>query len=108
MALIEIPLPNADPSFSFNTELDGKTYYFTFRWNGRIENWVFDLYDSLKEPIQLGNPFISGFALLKQNKSKSKPPGLLYARDMTGSGANATRFNIGRDIKLFYLEDSSG
>ena len=104
MALVEIPLSNTDPAFNFSIELDGATYFFRFRWNGRIETWVFDLLDSNRDPIQLGNPFIVGFILLRQYQGANKPPGTLYAINTTGSGLGATRFNIGKDVKFFYQE----
>lgn len=104
MAIIELPLDNKDPSFSFSTELDGSTYNFQFRWQGRIEVWVFDLFDADKNPIQTGNPFITDFEFLKQNVSTSKPPGNFIAINTSVDGENAGRFNIGSDVKFLYIE----
>jgi hypothetical protein len=107
MAVIEIPINNLDPAFTFAIELDGKTYNFTFRWNGRIQNWVFDLFDALIEPIQLGNPFIVNFEFLRQNQSLSQPPGVLVARNNATPFENPNRFNIGSDVKFFYIEEGT-
>ena len=104
MALLEIPLSNASPAFSFIIDLEGKSYEFRFRWNGRIENWIFDLYNAAQEPIQTGNPFIVGYPLLKQLVNIDKPPGLLIAFNSANPNVNADRFNIGGDVKLFYNE----
>jgi hypothetical protein len=107
MAFIEIPLSNQDPSFLFSIELDGSTYNFTFRWDGRQENWIFDLFDSDKNPIQTGVPFVVDLELISQNVSSNRPPGNLIARNTAISGENATRFNIGSDVKLYYREAES-
>lgn len=107
MAIIEIPLDNFDPSFSFSTELDSATYNFNFRWNGRIQIWIFDLLDSDNEPVQTGNPFISGFELLGQNVSSNRPPGNLLAINNAVPFEAATRFNIGSDVKFLYVEEGT-
>lgn len=104
MAVIELPLDNQHPSFSFSTELDGSTYNFQFRWNGRIQSWIFDIFDGSNDPIQTGNPLIVEFELLKQNKSQSRPPGNFIASNTSQVGVDATRFNIGSDVKLYYIE----
>jgi hypothetical protein len=104
MALLEIPLTNAAPAFNFIIDIEGSTYEFKFRWNGRIQNWVFDLFDSEGAPIQTGNPFISGFQALRQLVNVDKPPGVLIALASDDPYVNADRFNIGNNVRLYYNE----
>lgn len=108
MALIEIPLTNEDPAFSFTTDLDGVTFNFEFRWNTRIELWIFDLLDNLGNNIQIGNPFYTGFIFLRQNVSASAPKGQLIAVNNSGNDfKDAGRFDLGGIVKLQYLEEGT-
>lgn len=104
MALFQIPLDNQDPAFTFQIDLDGSTYNFDFRWNGRLEQWKFDLLDSDFSPIVYGIPFIVGLDLLVQNASESRPPGILFALNLKEAFVGADRFSIGGDVKLYYNE----
>lgn len=106
MAVLEIPLENSKPSFIFQVELEGSNFEYRFRWNGRMENWIFDLYDAVGTAIQTGNTFIVDFDLLKQNVTTNKYPGTLVAFNTETPGVNADRFNIGGDVKLQYLEST--
>jgi hypothetical protein len=104
MAILEIPLDNSVPAFSFFAPLDGSNFEFVFRWNGRIETWVFDLFDKGGEAVQTGNPLLSSFELLRQNVRTNRPPGLLFAINYQEEGANAGRFDLGGNVKLLYAE----
>jgi len=102
MAVFEIPMDNQDAAFIFQADLDGRTYNFDFRWNGRMEQWKFDLLDSDLAPIVNGIPFIVSIDLLAQIALESRPPGLLFALNLKETGVNADRFSIGGDIKFYY------
>ena len=104
MAILEIPLDNSTPAFNFFAPLEGSNFEFSFRWNGRIGVWVFDLFDKDGVAVQTGNPLISGFALLAQNVRTNGPPGMLYAVNYNQEGLNAGRFDIGVDVRLLYAE----
>lgn len=104
MALLEIPLSNSNPSFIFQVELEGTAFEFRFRWNGRMENWIFDLLDSNGVVVQEGYPFYTDQVLLRQNVTTVKHLGLLIVNNTETPGANADRFNIGGDVKFAYDE----
>ena len=104
MAVVEIPMDNQDAAFTFSTDLDGLTYNFDFRWNGRMEQWKFDLLDADLSPIVNGIPFIVEVDLLVQIARESRPPGQLFALNLKDTFVNADRFSIGGDVKLFYNE----
>lgn len=104
MALLQIPIDNENPAFSFFAELDSVVYQFIFRYNSRIENWVFDMFDENQDPVQTGNPLLSGFPAMSQNRNLNKYPGVLIALNATLQGLNATRFTLGVDVLLFYNE----
>ena len=105
MAFLEIPLSNVDPAFTFTTDLDGETFNFEFRWNTRVQLWIFDLFDNLGDPIQLGNPFNTGNIFLRQNVSWRKPKGDLIAINNSDKPfEDANRFTLGGIVKLHYAE----
>jgi hypothetical protein len=104
MALFEIPLSNQNPAFTFQADLDGRTYNFDFRWNGRLEQWKFDLLDSNLDPIVYGIPFIVAINLLEQIVLESRPPGEMFALNLKDAYVSADRFSIGGDVKLYYNE----
>ncbi len=104
MALLEIPLSNANPSFVFRVELETQTYEFRFRWNGRMESWIMDLFDANGTVIQIGYPFVVSYLLFRQVVSTVKYPGELQGFNTEEIRVNPTRFNLGGDVKLSYEE----
>ena len=104
MAFFRIPLDNDVPAYTFNVDLEESDYSFTFRYNTRIDQWVFDIYDQDQNPIQLGNPLIVNYPALRQNVRENKYPGGLVALNENVSNADPTRFNVGVDVDLFYDE----
>ena len=42
MAVIELPVRNDLPNYEFKSELDGVVYTLRFRFNERLNDWVFD------------------------------------------------------------------
>ena len=105
MAIYEISLPNQDPCFNFDTVLDNSTYYFRVRFNARLNLWVLDLKDRSSEAIINGVPFFSNTELFKYVSMESLPKGTLLPFAVNKAG-DADRFNLGLDVKLFYLEES--
>ena len=106
MAVFEIPLDNSKPAFSIFVDLDGSNFRFFFRWNSRVETWMFDASDSQDVVVQNGNPLAINVPLAFQNRRENKWPGDLIA--ISESGAKLSRFNLGTDIKLFYREAIDG
>lgn len=108
MAVFTLPLDNDVPSYDFNTDLDGGRFRFVFRYNSRIDRWVFDVYDSDENPVQQGVPLTSDSRLLRQNVNSNKYLGTLACINTEGTGLDATRFNIGVDVKMLYSEGLNG
>lgn len=104
MAQFEIPMDNRDASFEYTVELEGNSFKLIFRWNGRVENWIFDLYDSDDVAVQTGNPYYVSLILLAQNVRSNRPPGDFVAENEATAGLNPDRFAIGGDVKFLYDE----
>lgn len=109
MAFFIIPLDNDVPSYTFNVDLENERYRFVFRYNSRIDRWVFDIFDPNENTIQSGVPLTINSELLRQNVRSIKYPGVLGCTSTVREGAtDPTRFTIGVDSKLVYLESEDG
>ncbi len=97
-----IPMDNKNDAFDFNVALEEVVYRLSFRWNGRMENWVFDIFTDENVPIQTGNPFIVDLPFMFQNQNGTKPPGMLLAINTQDTGVNSDRFDIGGNVRLYY------
>jgi len=104
MAIFEIPLDNTSPAFNMFADLESVSYQFKFKWNDRVQIWIFDLIDSEDTPIFLGKPFQTDVNFLLQSASVTKPPGLLFCMNTRETGLDADRFTIGGDVKFLYDE----
>jgi len=104
MAFIEIPLENGTPSFTFFTALNGSDYSFEFRWNGRLECWIFDMYDNENNPLFLGKPFQTDVLFLRQVPDTSKPSGDMWCGNNKTPYVDSDRFAVGVDVLFYYLE----
>lgn len=99
-----IPVDNYNPAKSFNCVLAGSTYVFDFRFNSRMQIWVFDLQDGNGNVIKNGIPFLSYVDCLKYVSSVYKPVGVLVPMNPT-TGLDATRFDIGIDVEFIHGYD---
>lgn len=104
MAYLDIPLDNTAPAFSFVVDLENETFEFHFRWNTRIELWIFDIYAANQVVIQTGVPFYTGQLLLEDNVSPLQPAGYLEVINTAEEGVPADRFSIGGDVIFIYEE----
>jgi hypothetical protein len=104
MSSFEIPMDNTSPAFNMYADLDNNTYQFNFRWNDRVNLWLFDLLDNEGEAIFLGKPFQTEVHFLQQSVKVNTPTGMLYAKNSKTNGVDADRFAIGGDVKLYYSE----
>ena len=104
MAIFEIPITNDKPSFTFKVDLDESEYTFQFRWNGRMDSWIIDLYDFEGELLVSGEPFYTETILFRNIDKPKMPKGVLYAVNNKTEYVNSDRFTIGVDVKLYYVE----
>lgn len=104
MATINIPLDNIDPAFRFLVDLDQVSYTLKFRFNSRINIWVYDVIDSEGEPIYAGIPFYTEVISPLQTVSSKSPKGLLYVINSENQGVDGGRFDIGNSVEMFYDE----
>lgn len=104
MTLRRIPL-QPYPDVTQQTELDGTTYAFRFRWSTRGQCWHMDLRTIEGAVVALSVRLVSGWSLLRRTTALPlAPPGQLYMVDLTGADEDPTFAEFGARFGLFYVE----
>lgn len=83
--------------------LDGATYRFRVRWNGRAEAWYLDIRTADGTALALGVKVVLGTALARWVRSPLWPAGILFATDDSGEGRDATYDDFGVRIKIVFM-----
>lgn len=109
--LFVIPVKKWDPTSEkqyahqrIQITLSGRTYIINLTWNGRAKSWMLDLFDSQGNPL-IYNKFLSNESnVLEDGQWDPRlPPGALGLFS-TVKGVVPNYNNLGRDVKLYYLE----
>lgn len=92
------------PLTTQQSDLDGVTYSFRFRWSERSLVWHMDLRTLDDEPVALSVALVTAWPLLHQLVSPIRPPGELVLLDLAGPAEPATLEGFGDRWVLFYVE----
>lgn len=103
MALLRIPT-EPYPNTTMQSDLDGTTYSFRFRWSERASCWHMDMWTLDGVPVVLSARLVTGFPLLRRVVRELRPPGELIVLDLTGPGEEPTLEEFGSRFALFYLD----
>lgn len=99
-----IPIPVSDgTAFSFETDLDGLSYWFDFHYNARGLFWTFDIFTSQRVLIQAGVSARVNYSLLAHCGSGDKPPGKLLLIDTAETNADPGPLDLGNRVLLAYI-----
>lgn len=114
MAVLEIPTVNdGTPHYVTRTQLEGVDYQFTFRFGERRAAWVFDMSTLDGVAIVTGQLVLIGADLLRRSAVPEKPPGILWAFNVTepaeGFRALPGLYDLGPGgrCRLFYTESTT-
>jgi hypothetical protein len=102
--ILEIPTTPGDPAYTQRTTLDGREYFFEFRWNDRDGAWYMHLADDQEQHIRSGIRIVCNWPLLRRITDPRKPPGSIMAIDTEGSDQTPGLHDLGARVKLFYLD----
>lgn len=103
MALWRIPT-KPYPNVTQQSDLDGTTYSFRFRWSERGSCWHMDVRTLDDEPVLLSARLVTGFPLLRRVRNTTRPPGELIVVDMSSRGEEPTLEEFGSRFVLFYID----
>ncbi len=106
MGVLRIPV-EPYPDTTQQSDLDGVTYSFRFRWNQRSARWHMDLSTLDGSPIASGIALVPSFPLLRRLTHPSRPPGEIYLIDLAGQAESPTLEEFGTRFALFYVESGT-
>lgn len=92
------------PHYTFELQLEQRTYAFEFRWNERAGAWFFSIADADGAPLLSGRKVTLGLPLLARFRDPRLPAGDLEAVDTTGQNRAPGLDELGSRVKLLYLE----
>lgn len=98
-----IAINQESPYFRFATELEGRTFTLTFRWNSRVQQWRMDLGDGEGNLLIVGIGCVLGVPLLENAQGEQYPPGVFFFIDTTGQNREMAYEDLGRRVELVYV-----
>jgi hypothetical protein len=101
-----LSLRNDVAHFELQTELDGQSYGFEFRYNERAAQWFFNVKTSEGETILSGVPLVVDFLLFGRFKDTRLPPGALMALDTMGQAKDPGPDDLGSRVVVVYYSPS--
>lgn len=106
MATLVLPVRSDVPFYDFEIDLEGRTYRFEIRWNGRAEAWFLTIRNSAGDILVAGRKIVLGAGLAGRSRTEGLPPGVLVAVDTTDSDVDPGRYDLGRRVLLVYAEST--
>lgn len=103
MGLRQIPV-DSYPDTTQQTDLDGVTYAFRFRWSKRGQCWHMDVRTLDGTGIATSVRLVSGWPLLRRCVGALAPPGMLFMIDQSGRDEDPNLSEFGTRFGLFYVE----
>ncbi len=108
MSVIVLPCRTDLPSYTFEIDLEGRTFGFSFRWNDRAAAWEFGVYlpGAYDDDHRLlaGRAVVPDLPLLARFRDPRLPAGEIVAVDTTGTGAPPGLDELGGRVKLLYFD----
>lgn len=101
MALL-LPLQSDASWFSYQIELDGKTFGLSFRWNERDSSWYWSLADADDNPLLSGLRVAVGRPYLWRYRIPGLPAGELEFIDTTSQDLDPGFLDLGERVVCLY------
>lgn len=103
MTLYDLPVQTTLANFSFQTDMDGKTYGLQFTWNERFGAWFMSLFDVNGNPLVCGVRVVVDFPLAHRGTNPALPPGIIIAQDTTGAHQDPGLNDLGTRCIVQYV-----
>lgn len=99
-----MPSRQDETHFSYQTELDGKTYGFEFMWNSRAGYWFMSITDKDGNPLLMGRKLVLNWPLTGRFRNNALPPGAFVLFDTSGRDVEPNEKELGTRCQLVYHE----
>lgn len=106
MAIVEIPIAEDSAFWRQRTSLDGVDYWLDFAYNQRADCWYLSIFTVDDVAIVRSIKLVSNRPLLRRYRHLDVPPGEIMAIDTTRAVAAAGYRQLGKTVKLLYVEAS--
>ena len=106
--IFDVQIVPVDSDFRQTVTLDARQFVLDVSWSHRSESWYVSVYalasGQTLVPIVEGQRLSIGWPVLAGCVGTDRPPGELLLIDLTGSGTDATREDLGTRTKLYYYD----
>lgn len=102
-------IPFSDSIYSAFTQqvtLDDTDFNLKFYWNDRFKYWSMSIADFEDNIIVEGIKLVLNFDLIQPYRHLSVPEGQLYVLDSSDTLLRIERYDIDKNVNLFYVEES--
>lgn len=106
MATLVLPVRSDVVAFSFETDLEGRSFSFEFRWNARAGLWFVSIADATGAPVVTGRAVVLGSDLRGSGVDPRRPPGAVLAVDTDGESRDPGRYDLGGRVLICYVESA--
>lgn len=107
MATLTVPTRTDLGAYTFQVELDGAVYRFSFQFNDREGFWYLSIADESGIPIRSGIKVVVNWPLFARAVEEAAPPGSLFAIDTTDQDLEPGLADLGEAVLLTYIEEES-
>lgn len=97
-----IQVPQGIPFWTQRVTLEGRDFYLRAEWNQRDSRWYLGMSDAKEVVIYQPRKVVADWDLLRVIVDRRRPPGFLFARDMTGQGLPPGLDDFGTRVLLLY------
>lgn len=107
--IFEIPIEREnddDPSFKIRTTLEEIELVLKFDWNTREERWSISVYDSLENPLFVGQVLTINNEIFERFEIEGLPPGKLMLFDTSNKVIECGLEDFGNRCRLLYLSEA--
>lgn len=102
MADFFLPIDSSDAAYTVDIPLSGTIYRFAVAWNTRSQNWSFSIGLPDQDPIVAGLRIVGDWQYSQFFTDARLPPGRLYSVDLSGTGLDPGREDLGDRVVMVY------
>lgn len=106
MAFYEIPTEENNAAYSFQVDLEQKTYGFAFHFNIRINRWFFDISSRDGTTLLQGLPVFVGNFPMDRFSTPGLPPGRIAFIDTSGQNLDPSEADMGSRVIMIYADST--
>jgi hypothetical protein len=103
MAYQEIPVTSDPPAYTYQIDLDGRSYTLDFHFNARMGRWFMGIGDADGVPLLSAIPLLAGPPIINRFKNPALPPGEFLVFDTTGKSISPGADELGSRVQLLYI-----